>query len=117
MTKHKPPQVNLDRWRPMVLTAVSSGQSIASYAQAHGVSRHTLYAAQALMRARGEMPTVSKPRKKVKAQPSTFVPVAVQAGLSITVQLPNGVQLHCQSLDDGALRGLLMQLSGLPCSA
>jgi uncharacterized protein YoaH (UPF0181 family) len=117
MTKHKQPQVNLERWRPMVLEAVSSGQAIASYAQAQGVSRHTLYAAQALMRARGEMPTVSKPRKKVKAQPSTFVPVAVQAGLSITVQLPNGVQLHCQSLDDGALRGLLMQLSGLPCSA
>jgi len=44
---------------------------------------------------------------KSKARPSTFVPVAVQSGLSITVQLPNGVQLHCQSLDDGALHGLL----------
>lgn len=37
MTKHKQAQVNLERWRPMVLEAVSSGQSIASYAQAHGV--------------------------------------------------------------------------------
>jgi len=46
MTKHKQPQVNLERWRPMVLEAVSSGQAIASYAQAHGVSRHTLYAAK-----------------------------------------------------------------------
>jgi len=116
MTKHKPPQVNLDRWRPMVLAAVSSGQSIASYAQAHDVSRHTLYAAQALMRARGEVPAVSKPRRKSKAQPSAFVPVAVQAGLSITAQLPNGVQLHCQSLEDDAVRRLLTHLACLPCS-
>ena len=117
----KYPQVNVERWREHVVAALEGGQSFRAYALEHGVSRHTLYAAQALMRQRGELPagaTVKRPRcvPKQGRSSAAFVPVAVRAGLSLTALLPNGVRLQCQASDEGVLQRVLTQLAGLSCS-
>jgi len=39
-------QVDLKRWRPHLRAAKAAGATLAQYAREHGLSRHTLYAAQ-----------------------------------------------------------------------
>jgi len=95
--------VNIDRWREHVLTALETGVSFMDYAKVHGFSHHTLYAAQQKMKKQGELPQrysratrkaiLSVPDSAVKKQPvkkmqqslhsdpsshSFFVPVVVQ---------------------------------------
>lgn len=113
-------QVKLDHWRPHVLAALQAQQSFAQYAREHGVSRHTLYVAHKLMKARGEIaPTLAAPdvprrlrRKKVTC--TAFVPVQVESAHSaLTVRLPNGLELHFTAVE----AGLLSLLASLPCSS
>jgi hypothetical protein len=110
-------QVNLERWGVHVRAALAAGQSLRAYAREHGVSRHTLYAAQTLMRRRGELPALPpKAPRALSRSPGAFVPVAVRSGLSVTAQLPNGVRVQCEVGDDVALQRVLAHLAGLSCS-
>jgi hypothetical protein len=117
------PKVNVERWRAHVEAAVASGQSLAGYAREQGLSRHTLYAAQGLMRrskATGDSAARSKGRRKPERAAglsTAFVPVAVPVGMKLMVQLPNGVQLQCEAAAGEALRILLNELAGLRCLA
>lgn len=124
------PQVNLERWRPHVLAALRSGQSVVAYARDHQLSRHTLYMARMNMRRNGELQvpaagarrkTVQNPRQRAgKAAAPAFVPVTLTTPAitppTLIAMLPNGVRLHVDMRDEAALQALLQHLVRLPCS-
>ena len=117
-------QVDLKRWRPHLRAAKAAGATLAQYAREHGLSRHTLYAAQRAERDRkGVRPkALVRARAARRALPATnvraFVPVAVSPlPARLTVRLPNGVALECHDLEGAQLGALIATLAALPCSA
>ena len=120
-------QVKLDHWRPHVLAALQAKQSFAQYAREHSVSRHTLYVAHKLMKARGEIPPAATRSSASYTKPATprsghqpvsrssFVPVQLTPAVHsvLTVRLPNGLELHFTAVE----AGLLSLLASLPCSS
>lgn len=104
------PQVNLDTWRPHVLAALQAKQSFAQYAREHELPVQPLYVAHRQMKAHGEVASLPA---KTRRTPPAFVPVHVEPGPSVTLQvgLPNGLVL-CLSTVDASLLSLL---ASLPC--
>jgi hypothetical protein len=113
------------------LAALRAEQTLAAYAREHHLSRHTLYIARLTMQRRGELPAKPRPRGAAKAPsgtvasppsarrgaPAAFVPVVVSGGtVTLTVQLPNGVRVHCEAHAPDLLPTLFQHLVMLPCS-
>lgn len=101
-------KVNLDRWIPHLNAAKREGMSLAQYAQIHGLSRYTLYAAREMMgKANGKpLPAsqINMPKGSGKLVPSgsSFAPVKLvtldaprsTAVTQLRARLPNGVRVE-----------------------
>lgn len=109
--------VRLERWRGHVIAARKQGMPLAHYADQHGISRYTLYAAQQRLRREGK---VTAKRSAPGARPGAAAFVAVQVAASaatlMRARLPNGVELEFGHLDAAACATLLGMLAALPCS-
>jgi hypothetical protein len=109
-------QVNLKRWRPHLRAAKVAGVTVAQYARKHGLSRHTLYAAQRAERDRRGL-LAQEPRGARTAAKAAFVPVVVSGGHTpVTVRFPTGVVLECHDVERSQLAALVASLAALPCS-
>ena len=89
-------RVNVDRWRAHVMALRESGLTVAQYAEQHGVSRHTLYAARRQMAAEtAKRAPAAKRMSAPRASSAAFVAVRVLGTpLSLRAQLRNGVTLE-----------------------
>lgn len=113
-------QIDMGRWRPHLRAAKRAGLSLSRYAHKHGLSRHTLYAAQRAERDRqGLVPKSARAQKRsAPGKAAAFVPVALAATAPpLTVRLSNGVVLECRELEGARLAEFIASLAGLPCSA
>ena len=107
------PQVKLSRWKPHVQAARRQGKTLAQYAREQGLSAHTLYAAQRLLRAVATRTMLRShprtPKQAAASAPNGFTAVKLtylpQAGVvtsgTITrldtrlhARLPNGIDLE-----------------------
>lgn len=110
-------RVNLERWRGHVTAARKEGLPLAHYADKHGISRHTLYAAHQQLRREGKLTAKrSAPVAEANAAPFVAVQVAASAMAAVRARLPNGVELEFGHLDPSACATLVGILAGLRCS-
>ena len=118
-------KVNLDRWGPHLLAARREGKSLTEYARERGLSRHTLYAAQQMLRSMSGKPCVQPrsrtPRSMNKAQlQPAFAAVKLLASdtprggaaAQLRAQLPNGVKLELMWADASLLAAAINALAG-----
>ena len=111
-------RVKLERWRAHLEAAREQGVSLARYAGEHGLSRHTLYAAQRQARSEQRQPTRRSRRASAlvpSASPFVRVELASAAAL-LRARLPNGVELEFGKLEPSACSTLIGMLAALPCS-
>jgi transposase-like protein len=112
-------KVKLERWRAHLQAARDRGGSLARYAREHGLSRHTLYAAQRQWR--GEQLAAGKRSSRraspsvSKASPFVRVELARPAAL-LRARLPNGVELEFGNVEPSGCPALIEMLAALPCS-
>lgn len=100
-------KVDLDRWSPHLTAAKREGKTLTQYARSRGLSRHTLYAAQQMLRRARSEPSVGRGPRVLRAAnklvpDSAFATVKLSAPLAplggaaprLRAQLPNGVMLE-----------------------
>jgi hypothetical protein len=115
-------RVNVERWRGHIEAAREAGMSLAQYARAHALSRHTLYLASQQMRREApasvkRRPTKNPPKPKPLARAGAFVALRVAAqAIALRARLPNGVAVEFTCLAPGSYPAVLSALAGLPCS-
>ncbi len=128
---------NLVRWQPHLEAARREGKTLRQYASEHGISRHTLYGAQQVLRrmqAQGGLPPMAQGKASAKpASKPSFSAVRIMASAArgvakvelgapapvrIRAQLPNGVMLEwpCGAAETAFTVKLIGTLAGLPCS-
>ena len=112
-------KVKLERWRAHLEAAREQGVSLARYAGDHGLSRHTLYAAQRQWRSE-QLVAAKRSRQRAspivpKASPFVRLELARPAAL-LRARLANGVELEFGNLEPSACSALLGMLAALPCS-
>ena len=108
----------LARWRPHLEAAAQEGKTLAQYARERGMSRHSLYTAkQILGRSNG---AARKPRAPAlrPVGKSQLIPVrlATSGTASISVRLPNGIEIGVPGLSGTAVLELVRGCAGLKCS-
>jgi hypothetical protein len=99
------------RWLKHLEAATASGETLASYAKAQGLTLADVYR---WLTARGVWP----PMAKCTATPAAFVPVAIARGFESTAQctvtFPNGVRLaFAGPVDAAQLQTLLASIGAL----
>jgi hypothetical protein len=120
-------KVNLDRWSPHLAAAKREGKTLTQYARERGVSRHTLYAAQQMLRGVRGTPGVER-RARVLGAISKPVADAAFAAVKLSgrcggsggsaprlrAQLPNGVRLELTwgEAETGLLAAAIEALAG-----
>ena len=112
-------RVNVERWRGHVDAVSESGLNVAQYAEKHGLSRHTLYAARRQVAAEAAKKTPPSKRMSTPPTASTaFVAVrVVSTPLTLRAELRNGVRLEFAPLEPDACAKVMAMLAGLPCSS
>lgn len=111
-------RVKLERWGAHMLLAREREIALAQYAREHGLSRHTLYAAQRQLREQTGHPTPPPPsraKRAARASPFVAIETAPRTG-ALHVQLPNGVEIEFTLLDAAAYTQVLGLLLAAPCS-
>jgi hypothetical protein len=112
-------KVKLERWLAHLEAARERGVSLARYADDHGLSRHTLYAAQRQWRSEQRVAAKRSSRCASsivsKASPFVRVELARPAAL-LRARLSNGVELEFGNVEPSACSALLGMLAALPCS-
>lgn len=101
-------------WLRHLETATSNGETLASYAKAHGLKLADVYRWKTRLTARGVWPSTVTP----VAEPAAFVPVRLSPPACATTQcivtLPNGVRLEFTGAFDAAqLQSLLASVGAL----
>ena len=110
-------RVNVERWRGHVDAVSESGLNVAQYAERHGLSRHTLYAARRQVAAEAAKKTPPSKRTAASAPATAFVAVrVVSTPLTVRAELRNGVRLEFAPLEPDACAKVMAMLAGLPCS-
>ena len=111
-------RVNAERWRAHVKALSESGLTVAQYAEKHGLSRHTLYAARRQIAAEAaKRMAQSKRMSSAASAAAAFVAVRVlSTPLTLRAELRNGVRLEFAQLESDACAKLIAMLAGLPCS-
>ena len=109
--------VKLERWRAHVTAAHRQGMALAHYAEKHGISRYTLYAAQRQLRREGKV-TAKRSARSTGPSPTPLVPVQVAGSVTVAMRarLPNGVEVEFEHLDRAGCTTLVGMLAALPCS-
>lgn len=110
-------KVNLERWGPHLLAAKREGKSLTEYARSRGLSRHTLYAAQQMLRSIGGNLGVGR---RPRAPQSGFATVKLLApeipsggsSAQLRAQLPNGVKLELTWANAPLLAAAIQALAG-----
>ena len=110
MSKRK----TLSHWQQPLAAAAQSGEPLPRYAASQGLSVQRLYAARHALKVRGE---AVAPLDNVRA--SRFVPIRVLATAesSVTVRLPNGIEVVLGVVPSSELPSMLHVLAGLWCGA
>jgi hypothetical protein len=93
----------ISRWR-------TSGQSVAAFCAARGVSQASFYTWRKRLSARAKAPTASAP------PPPSFAAVRVVPDIPVEVVLPTGVVVRVPAGSDPvAVARLVAALGGVPC--
>ena len=110
-------RVNVQRWQEHVAAQAASDLTVAQYAQKHGLSKYTLYAARrqsAALKAKKDSGRVIA----AQAKRSPFIAIRVAANLvALRACLPNGVTLEFGQVEASASTQLIGILAALPCSS
>ena len=110
-------RVNVERWRAHVKALSESGLNVAQYAEKHGLSRHTMYAARRQIAEVAKRMPQSKRTTIARAAQGAFVAVRVlSTPLALRAELGNGVRLEFAQLETDACAKVITMLAGLPCS-
>lgn len=111
-------KVNVDRWREHVVAQRRSGMTVVQYAQEHGLSRYTLYAARQQIAAAEKARTRRSPSTLAAVtKPAPFVAVRVTPSpIALRASLPNGVALEFAQMEPDTCAKLIGMLAALPCS-
>jgi hypothetical protein len=97
-------------WLDLITRWNNSGQSVAAFCAARGVSQASFYAWRKRLIARGKVPTASAP------PPPSFAAVRVVPGIPIEVVLPTGMVVRVPAESDpAAVARLVAALGGGPC--
>ena len=97
-------------WLDLITRWKTSGQSVAAFCAARGVSQASFYTWRKRLVARGKAPTASDP------SPPSFAAVRVVPGIPVEVVLPTGVVVRVLAgSDPGAVSRLVAALGGGPC--
>ena len=98
-------------WLDLITRWKASGQSVAAFCAARGVSQASFYAWRKRLIARGKAPTASAP------PPPTFAAVRVVPSIPVVeVVLPTGVVIRVPAgADPVAVARLVAALGGGPC--
>jgi transposase len=97
-------------WRDLITRWKTSGQSVAAFCAARGVSQASFYAWRKRLRAPCEQPIASTPPAP------TFAAVRVVPGIPVEVVLPTGVVIRVPAgSDPAAVARLVAALGGGPC--
>jgi hypothetical protein len=97
-------------WLDLITRWKTSGQSVAAYCAARGVSQASFYAWRKRLLARGQTPTASAP------PPPRFAAVRVVPAIPVEVVLPTGVVVRVPAgADPAAVACLVAALGGEPC--
>jgi hypothetical protein len=97
-------------WLDLITRWKTSGQSVAAFCAARGVSQASFYAWRKRLNSRGKAPIASAP------PPPSFAAVRVVPGLPVEVVLPTGVVIRVPAgSDPAAVARLVAALGGEPC--
>ena len=97
-------------WLDLITRWNNSGQSVAAFCAARGVSQASFYAWRKRLIARGKAPIASAPL------PPSFAAVRVVPGIPVEVVLPTGVVVRVPAgSDPAAVARLVAALGGEPC--
>lgn len=111
-------RVNVERWRGHVDAVSASGLNVTQYAEKHGLSRHTLYAARRQVAEEATKNTLPKKRTTAPTPSTAFVAVrVVSTPLTLRAELRNGVRLEFAPLEPDACARVMAILAELPCSS
>ena len=97
-------------WLDLITRWKTSGQSVAAFCAARGVSQASFYAWRKRLIARGKAPTACAP------PPPSFAAVRVVPGIPVEVVLPTGVVVRVPAgSEPDAVARLVAALGGGPC--
>jgi hypothetical protein len=97
-------------WRDLISRWKTSGQSVAAFCAARGVSQASFYAWRQRFTAHSKEPITSAPPAP------TFAAVRVVPGIPVEVVLPTGVVIRVPAgSDPAAVARLVAALGGGPC--
>lgn len=102
-----------DVWLAHLRRCRARGQSLKTYAEAHGLGLSTLYSWQARFKAEGLLGDESA-RTFVRVEPSAPVPTPGPGSGAHRLAFPNGLVLEWQGAADLRLIGQLLRLEGSP---
>jgi hypothetical protein len=97
-------------WRDLITCWKTSGQSVAAFCTARGVSQASFYAWRQRLIAHSKEPSASTPPAP------TFTAVRIVPGIPVEVVLPTGVVIRVPGgADPAAVARLVAALGGGPC--